>query len=234
MSTVNAGWRGPNIVKEGLVLYLDAASGTSYSPYTSGNTWRDISGNNYSGSLFNGPIYNSANGGTIVFDGVDDYATTNLITVGTNNTTNIIWYKWNGVNQAKLLSYIGASGTSGMGFYINNGLNTGTAGNKISILYGGSFFNAIDTGTLFGTLVSNVYTQLIVTRDTTTTRLYQDGIFLGSTTRTPNGNSSNLAFSLGEFLCAPGEVSITMVYNRALSTEEVLQNYNSVKSRFGL
>jgi hypothetical protein len=121
-----------------------------------------------------------------------------------------------------------------MGFYINNGSNSGTTGNRISVLYGGSYFNAIDTGTTSGVLVSDVYTQLILTRDSTTTRLYQNGTFLGSTTRTPNANNSNLTFSLGEFLCAAGEVSITMAYNRALSVTEILQNYNQLKSRFNL
>ena len=70
MSTVNAGWRGPNIVRDGLVLYLDAGSGTSYSLYTGGVTWRDISGNNNNGTLTNGPTLNSSNGGNIVFDGI--------------------------------------------------------------------------------------------------------------------------------------------------------------------
>jgi hypothetical protein len=192
-----------------------------------------MSGFNNSGSLVNGPTYNTANGGNIVFDGVDDYATTNLITIGTNNTTNIIWYKWNGVNQARVLSYIGETGANGMGFFINNG-SSAVSGNKISVLYGGISFNAIDTGTRFGTLVSDVYTQLTITRDGTTTRLYQDSIFLGSTTATPNGSSSNLIFSLGEFACAAGSVSITMAYNRALSIQEIQQNFNAQKSRFGL
>lgn len=74
MSTVNAGWRGPNIVRDGLVLYLDAGSGTSYSPFNSGTTWRDISGNSNNGTLTNGPTYSSDNGGAIVFDGTNDYS----------------------------------------------------------------------------------------------------------------------------------------------------------------
>jgi hypothetical protein len=192
-----------------------------------------MSGFNNSGSLVNGPSYSSANGGSIVFDGVDDYAPIQLINNGTNNTTSILWYKWNGINQLRLLSYLGGSGTNGMGLLINDGFGS-PIGNRVSVLYGGIYFNAIDTGTLFGTLVSNVYTQLTLTRDTTTTRLYQDSVFLGSTTRTPNANNSNLNFSLGDTLFAAGSVAITMFYNRALSASEVLQNYNAQKSRFGL
>jgi hypothetical protein len=62
---------GPNIVTDGLVLYLDAANQKSY-PGT-GTTWNDLSGNGNNGTLVNGPTFNSDNNGSIVFDGVDDY-----------------------------------------------------------------------------------------------------------------------------------------------------------------
>ena len=60
----------PSIVMNGLVLALDAANSKSYPG--SGTTWTDLSGNSNTGTLTNGPTYNSANGGSIVFDGVDD------------------------------------------------------------------------------------------------------------------------------------------------------------------
>ena len=69
MSTLNGG--PGNIVTNGLVLYLDAAN---YQSYISGSTtWYDLSGNNNSGSLVNGPTYSSTNAGSIVFDGTNDY-----------------------------------------------------------------------------------------------------------------------------------------------------------------
>ena len=62
---------GPNIVDNGLVLYLDAGNRKSY---TSGSTtWFDKSGFNNNGTLTNGPTFDSGNGGNIVFDGADDY-----------------------------------------------------------------------------------------------------------------------------------------------------------------
>jgi len=224
-------YRGPNIVTNGLVLNLDAANVKSYPG--SGTTWRDLSGNNNTGTLINGPIFTNSEGGGLIFDGVDDYVSTNLVTVGTNNTTNILWYKWNGVNQARVLTYIGLTSTNGMGFYINNGTNSGTDGNRVSVLYGGSFFNAINVGTT-GTLIANTYTQLVLSRDTATTRLYQNGTLIGSTTSTPLQNSSNMNFSFGGTLFAAGTAAIAQVYNRDLSASEILQNYNSIKSRFNL
>ena len=62
----------PKIVTDGLVLYLDAANTRSY-PGT-GTTWTDLSRSSLPTPLYNGPTFNSTNGGSIIFDGIDDYA----------------------------------------------------------------------------------------------------------------------------------------------------------------
>jgi hypothetical protein len=62
---------GPRVVTDGLVLALDAADTNSYPG--SGTTWNDLSGNGNTGTLTNGPTYSSDNGGSIVFDGTNDY-----------------------------------------------------------------------------------------------------------------------------------------------------------------
>ena len=66
----------PKVVTDGLVLALDAANPRSYPG--SGTSWRDLTANNYIGSLINGPTFSSANGGALVFDGVDDYYQTTI------------------------------------------------------------------------------------------------------------------------------------------------------------
>ena len=63
---------GPNTITDGLVLNLDAGNSKSYPG--SGTTWFDKSGFGNNGTLINGPTFNTGNGGSIVFDGVDDYA----------------------------------------------------------------------------------------------------------------------------------------------------------------
>jgi len=77
------GWKGPKIVKENLVLYLNAKSPNSY---FSGNTWIDISGNSYNGVLTNGPVFN--NDGSFTFDGVNDHlvGSSNLPSITTEMT----------------------------------------------------------------------------------------------------------------------------------------------------
>ena len=61
----------PSLVMNGLVLALDAANPKSYPG--SGTTWTDLSGRGNTGTLTNGPTYSSANGGSLVFDGTNDY-----------------------------------------------------------------------------------------------------------------------------------------------------------------
>jgi hypothetical protein len=63
------------IISNGLILYLDAGNAASYPG--SGTTWTDVSGNINTGTLTNGPTYSSANGGSIVFDGSNDYVLAN-------------------------------------------------------------------------------------------------------------------------------------------------------------
>ena len=61
----------PKIVTDGLVLCLDAANSKSYPG--SGTSWNDLSRNNNTGTLTNGPTYTSSFGGSSVFDGTNDY-----------------------------------------------------------------------------------------------------------------------------------------------------------------
>ena len=82
---------GPNVVYNGLVLYLDAANNKSY---VSGSTsWLDLTPNqSNSGSLTNGPTFNTGSGGNIVFDGTNDYIDFYASSLGTTTTVEL-WAK---------------------------------------------------------------------------------------------------------------------------------------------
>ena len=82
MSTLQSG----HIITDGLVIALDAANTKSYPG--SGTTWSDLSGNSNNGTLTNGPTFNSGNGGSIVFDGTNDYINTTIINVSNIFTDN--------------------------------------------------------------------------------------------------------------------------------------------------
>jgi hypothetical protein len=212
------------------VLNLDAGNPYSYLSGSSGTTWTDVSGNSNNGTLVNGPVY--ANG-AITFDGVDDRITTTLSLASYNNTTQILWYKWNGVNQIAVLSYLGSSGGNGFGLLIHDG-SGGSIGNRIGVLYGGSLYNALNTGSLYATLSSNTWCQLAITRDTSTTILYFNGSVVGSTSRTPSTTSS-YSYAYGSSVAgAAGSISATQFYTRALNADEITQNFNALRGRYGI
>ena len=178
----------------------------------------------------NGPVY--ANG-AITFDGVDDRIGINYSPTSYANTTQIIWYKWNGVNQHAVLTYLGSSGGNGFGFYLHDGAS-GVDGNRVGVLYGGSFYNALNTGSLYASLTSSQWCQLTITRDSSTTILYQNGNLIGSTSRTPNTTTS-YNFSYGDNTAgAAGNVSNVQFYNLVLSATENTQNFNALRGRYGI
>jgi hypothetical protein len=77
----------------GALLYLDAGQSASYPG--SGTTWTDLSGNGRNGTLTSGPAYTSADGGSIVFDGVNDYVQCSGSPTVTAATF-LVWMRRNG------------------------------------------------------------------------------------------------------------------------------------------
>ena len=95
----------PKVVTDGLVLYLDAANPKSY---VSGSTaWNDVSRGGNNGTLTNGPTFNSANGGSIVFDGVNDYVALGNISsliLANNQFTISYWLRMTGTARGDFLA----------------------------------------------------------------------------------------------------------------------------------
>jgi len=92
--------RGPSIVKDGLVLYLDAANEKSYSETET--IWNDLSGNANNGTLVNGPTFSNDKNGAIFFDGVDDYVIINDIYFIDNTFTINMYIKWDDVPKTDM------------------------------------------------------------------------------------------------------------------------------------
>lgn len=247
MSTVSGGWDGPAIVKDGLVLYLDAGSPNSFYPLTAGTTWKDISGLANNGTLTNGPTYDSANGGSIVFDGTDDFilgpSSTNL-NFGTENYTLNAWFKTNTSVRRTILSRFDYNGTGTIerGYYIDV-LATGKI--RTAFESNGANYRVTDSNTSVNT---NVYFYVSVTRtNATTINVYINGVFETSNTIIL-GTPSNIDVVTAPFSIARvatyqtpiglnnfiGDIPSVQIYNRALSAQEVLQNYDATRARFGL
>ena len=214
-------------VTSGLVLYLNAADRNSY---TSGSaTWQDLSGNGNSGSLTNGPTFNSANGGSIQFDGNDDYISMrNFI----GNVTTFTVCKWinlssNQTSRTIFSNYITAGGTNWV-----TGISD-IATNVIKFYLGGG-------SNLYSTypLVINTWYHVCVTYNNGNPSIYINGILNNTTAGTISFSSLATNNDIGRLgdgrQYFNGKISNIQVYNRALSATEVQQNYNASKSRFGL
>ena len=246
-----AGKVAPNIVTSGLVLYLDAANPESY---VSGSTaWNDISRGGNNGTLVNGPTFNSANGGSIVFDGVNDFVSgsdtpfrfTNTFTLDAwvyfngSNIDGTIIGKRNGspFNQYSLSIYSGDPYVGGVG-------KVATFFGRIDQTPGGGS-NPFDI-TLTYTLPSAGFYNIVASINATSQTLYVNGVARATTSVNISSNTFNISGRdlligatrnnagtgiIGPF---PGNIYNVKIYNRALSAEEILQNYNATKTRFGL
>ena len=213
------------IVTNGLVLALDAADRNSY--VSGSTTWRDLAGSN-NGTLTNGPTFSSTNGGSIVFDGVDDYV---LLSPGTSYSEYTIMFfcRW--------ISSVGASerifGSDAFGTYtIFNPSNVGFHYNPL----GGSppsvtLSSGVNVG--FG-----AWCQVVVTVSAANTlvAIYVNGILRNSGSTLPSQNLTGNIYigAQNASLRANCNVASFYLYNRALSATEITKNYNNQKSRFGI
>jgi hypothetical protein len=221
--------RGPKTVTDGLVLYLDAANPKSY---VSGSTvWRDLISNQISGSLINGPTFDTGSNGSIQFDGVDDYVNISTTPNLTNPLTVCAFVNTSVVTGSNQVIYGPSANGSDNWFSINNNrlqlyatqdadLNniqiTGNTVIKSNIWY---YLTGIVNNNIISTYINGVLESVSSPQGFT---------FGGwnSTTRIGQRATGQFPFN--------GRIAYIQGYNRALTAEEVLQNYNATKSRFGL
>ena len=209
------------IVTSGLVLALDAADRNSY---VSGSTvWNDVSGNGNNGTLTNGPTFSN---NSIVFDGIDDYISciTN-ITIGSafsmesfiyinSRTGGDIMSSWN--NPFKFLWRINTSGYQLIA-WDGGGPAQETLGTSV-----------VNTGT---------WVCIVVTYDGTNVRFYNNAVLTDTNAKTfsiSNFIAMQIAANTYDNVYFDGKIANGKIYNRALSAQEILQNYNAQKSRFNL
>lgn len=237
---------GPNIIENGLVLAVDAANTKSYPG--SGATVTDLSRRGNTGTLANGMALVTDSEGGLCFDG--DGTNDNIQfaesadTKGTDNNaiTYECWVKREGTSTGtpRLMStdasdynalFIVSSGNGSLYWRINIGnsskdmiYSSGLTLNEWTHVVGTAEYNG-----------SSSYTQA----------LYINGQSVSSTTAAASGtwgDGTTRVFSIFANVeathqnnnCLNGKVALANVYNKALSSQEVLQNYNAVKSRFGL
>ena len=213
---------GPRIVKEGLILDVDAAVPRSYSG--SGLTANGLIGG-IGGTLVNGTGFGTTNNGFFIFDGTNDYINFgNSSTLQQTSGTISAWAKASspGAGYRGIIAKQGAYGL----FYTD------------SVLV--AYDWAADTPRSSGiNIADNTWKNVVLTYQSGVsngTFIYLNGVSVLTTTITIQSQVANLfggaEANASQF--ASCQISSFNMYNRALSAQEVLQNYNATKLRYGL
>ena len=217
------------IVQSGLVLNLDAGVLSSYPG--SGTTWTDLSGNGNTGTLngtINGGVgYNSANGGSLTFDGTDDY----VVCTGSLTLTAATFIAW--INRASV------QGTNPGIIFSRSPTATG-----MNFRSGALGYHWNDDSPTYdwasGLVIPQAWCMcaITVTSSLATGYLYQASGLTTAINSTGHGSTTMSSIRVGvdayQNRYYTGSISQALIYNRALTAAEIQQNYLATKSRYGL
>ena len=219
----------PKISTRGLVLHLDAGQQNSYKG--SGTTWTDLSGKVNTGTLVSGVGYNSSNGGSLSFDGVDDYVE---ITGNSSNTPSEMTLFCFIYPKNTRPEEIIAAQNNGSGYRFMTKTYAGNVGTKWG------FWPTPGVGTEWeaSVLSNNTWHCLTVTYTNTNLKLYKNAVVeldTGSPGTLTHGGNIRLGDGIGGAqVHLHANLSSFMIYNRALTAAEVSQNFQALRGRFGV
>jgi len=231
---------GPTIVTNGLVLALDAGDRNSY--VSGSTTWIDLAGTN-NGTLTNGPTFNTGSGGSIVFDGVDDYVSlTNQIQF--ERTSSFSFNIWFNFTTSGFMQLINNQNSGYVGYELAKGFPIADA---VYLVLGNPATSNYLLVSITNPLTSNTWLNICSTYNGSSlasgVAMYLNGTTVGTTTiqdalgtQTTISNAPTLIGKRTPLTQGPfkGNIASVQIYNRVLSPQEVLQNYNATKGRFGL
>ena len=206
---------------DGLLLNLDAGSLLSYAG--SGNSWLDMSGNNNVGLLVNGPTYSGSGvTGALVFDGTNDYVTLGKDILSTVYTISA-WFML-GDQASNRLQIIFDSSYSGI--LMNKGGGQFYYKNVSSYLL--NFSYSFNFNTWYNiTAVNASNKKSIYVNGSLVASIFDNSSYEPVNNFVIGSNSGNVEFLLGK-------VAGVIAYNRALTASEIYQNYDAMRTRYGL
>ena len=208
--------------RDGLALYYDAADVNSN---TGTSIWYDLSGNGYNGTLTNGASFTTTNGGSVLFDGSNDYVETNSSTIipnGLSPFTIEVFYTMTGSAGGALFGNYGPSYTSGTIWFSG----------QYGVYINGAVYAA-------GHPLATATRHMVSTRNSDGfTRTYLNGAVSNSGYLTASVSNSQL-YRIGTDVNGTaepfsGHLYLIRVYNRALNPYEVAENYQANRARIGL
>lgn len=235
----------PKIVTNGLVLCLDAGNTKSYPG--SGTTWSNLSGTGNNGTLTNGPTYSSTNGGSLIFDGINDYTTVasaSSLNFSTAIFTTEVWVKITSFPSSSAHNIISKKprfNNTVKGWQCQ--LDNRTTGfmqlrtNDGTTLNDNTPTSTVNNSALFTTPTNWLHLVWAVT--TGSVRFYINGILNDTQTFTMTAVDNNDALEIGRPILAidtsPNmHISQVKVYNRQITASEIQQNFNALRGRYGI
>ena len=209
-------------ISNGLVLCLDAANTKSY--ISGSTTWNDISRGDVNGTLVNGPTFSSTNGGGIVFDGTDDYISTTQSLTNQSFSYEVVLKP---TNVSKDQMYIGGELLAALYARINTSraflsIRTNVAQRSLThsqLLLNNNIYHIVS---IYNGVQLKIYVNNVLSV----------GSVINETLLTPWGISSIGRWINGDTRNFVGTIYNVRVYNRELSDQEVLQNYNAMQKRY--
>ena len=226
----------PRIVTDGLVFCVAASKKRSYPG--AGTTWTDLTPNKYNGALTNGPTFDSANAGSIVFDGTNDYVA--CVESFSRNQTQLTissWVKFNNFTTGRAIyvetkndvsSRIDLAVTSSQGIRFagrddDSDSFTQFAISATSLINTDVWYNIVGVYDPLNTN-NNVYLNSV---NVTSLSLNLGDGFPDTTSATQRigNNGPNTSYM-------NGNIALVQIYNRALTPDEIRQNYLATKGRY--
>jgi hypothetical protein len=209
----------------GYTIHTFTTSGI-FVPAKFNNTWKDLSGNGNDGILVNGPTYGSENNGSMVFNGVSNYANigTTGLPYGSAAGTLCAWAKTNSIS-------------GGYSFILSYGTSNNSQSRFLGILNSSYLFGSYGNDISSANVPLNTWFYLVGVYNGTTASMYVNGnLVSGPTTLTWNtvANTAQVGRQTNGIEYWNGNISNAAIYNRALSTAEVQQNFAALRGRYGI
>jgi len=233
---------GPGIVTDGISLLFDAANLRSYSG--SGTAWNDLSGNSNNGVLQLAPTFSSTNAGYFAFNGTSQYVstTTQIPVPGPLNFSLCVWFQTSTASGNQIIQYESTqTGTGSANF--DRDIYVGTDG----LIY----FHVFASGNRYATtptsFANGQWNYVVATYTSASTgimQLYMNGILLSTVNSVGTAQSYagwwRLASYAGTGLTNAsagyftGNIAVATIYNTILTQNQINQNYNAYRGRFGV
>ena len=226
------------LVKTGLIQELDAGIVSSYPG--SGSTWYDLSGNGNNATLYNGPTFSSGtnDSGSLILDGTNDTIDTGMtIQAATNSTLQSFgaWMYGSGTDY----SFFGSNASGGGQHHIILALAASfVSSNPDELTYAASYYGGGGETDYTVGIARNTpnwnYACIVKTAANTYDVYFNGTAVLTNVFRNANTNTTLVLGQWWSYYFKPSQLAMVHTYNTALSSTDVLNNYNNTKGRFGL